>query len=399
MPRINFRSVLLIVGITALVAVYVALWQFMVANPVELTKKDFISQYTAGRIANSGNWQNVYNLDTQIAQEERIQGSPILTQDFPPFNHPPFILPALALIAYLEYLPAYYAWAAIQFLLCLLSAWALLGAVPQLGNRKVLFVSIVLFFPAFISILSGQDSTLLLLGVSLWMYGLLTGKDRPAGLGLALATIRPQIALVLALPFLFKRRKVLWWFLAGSLVLGVFSVALIGIKGMIDFVHILRISASGEGYFMNETAMVNFLGLLKRWFPGIPSGIAHLAGWGLYGLVAVWLCIIWKRSTRIEEKQIGLAVLLTIFAAPHLHYHDLVLFLIAIICLASSLNRAKLLSDPILCLFPLGVSWMLLISNSMDILKYNVPYLVGLVLVLTLWYPGIFFRARISTRE
>jgi hypothetical protein len=396
MPRIKFRSALMIAGITVLIVVYGMLWQFMIANPVELTKKDFISQYTGGRIANSGNWGKVYNLNVQISQEEKILGYPILPKDFPPFNHPPFILPVLALVAYLEYLPAYYAWAAIQIVLCLLNAWVLLGAVPPFRDRKILFIYIVLFFPAFISILSGQDSTLLLLGISLWAYGLLKGKDRTAGLGLALATIRPQIALLLALPFLFKRRKVLWWFVGAALVLGVLSFALVGMQGTLGYLEILRISAGGEGYYMNEIAMVNFLGLLIRWFPGISSNISHLGGWVMYGLIIVFLCILWIRSDRIEEKQIGLAVLLAILASPHLHYHDLVLFLIPIICLISSLKKASRLGDPLLSLFPLGISWILLISNFLDVLKYNVPYLVGLFLGLFLWFPGIFFRPRLS---
>ena len=399
MPRIKFRSALLIAGLSALIVVYGALWQFMVANPVELTKKDFISQYTAGRIANSGNWGKVYDLGVQTVQQEKILGAPILSNDFAPFMHPPFILPALALIAYLEYMPAYYAWAAIQFLLCLLSAWVLLRVVPTLGNRKTLFAGIVLFFPAFISILSGQDSSLLLLGISLWVYGLLKGKDRTAGLGLALAAIRPQIALLLALPFLFKRRKVLWWFAAGALALAAFSIALVGVDGTIGFVRILGISASGEGYRTNEIAMVNFLGLVERWFPGIPINLAHLGGWALYGLLAVCLCFLWMRSERIEEKQIGLAVLLAILAAPHLHYHDLVLFLVPIIALISGLKKTGRPGDPILSLLPLGISWILLISNFLDILKYNLPYLVGLFLGLVLWFPAIFFGPRLPGRD
>ena len=395
MPRINFRSVFLIVGLTALIVIYADLWHVMAANPIELTRKDFIALYTAGRIANSGKWGSVYDLATQIAQEEQILGSPILSNDFAPFIHPPFILPALALVSYLEYVPAYHTWAVIQFLLCLLSAWALLGAVPQLGNRKGLFAGIVLFFPVFISILSGQDSTLLLLGISLWAYGLLSGKDRPAGIGLALATIRPQIALLLALPFLFKRRKVLWWFLGGTLILGVFSIALVGMHGMLGFLRLLGLSASGAGYLTNETAMVNFLGLLIRWFPGIPTVLAHAGAWVMFVGVAVFLCILWIRSSEIAEKQIGLAVLLVLFAAPHLHYHDLVLLIVPITCLMSILHSNKLLSGPIVSLFPLGVSWILLISNSLDILKYNLPYLVGIVLGLFLWVPGIISKTRL----
>ncbi len=396
MLRKNYRNVLIIVGIAALVAIYLQLWQFMAANPIELTKKDFISQYTAGRIANSGDWGNVYNLNTQIAQQEKITGTPIVSNNFPPFMHPPFILPLLALIAYFAYVPAYHLWAVIQIILSVLSAWVLLDAIPRLRSQKVISISILLFFPVFISILSGQDSTVLLLGLSLWAYGLLFDRDGIAGLGLAIVTIRPQIALILAIPFLFKRRKVLWWFLGGSAVLGVFSIALIGIKGAVGFIQILGISAKGEGYFLNETAMINFLGLLKRWFPAMSSTAANISGWVMYIAVGVLLCIIWVRASKIEEKQIGLAVLLAIFAAPHLQYHDLAALLIPVICLMSIINKAQLWNNLVTALLPLGISWILFLSNFADLFKYNVPYLLGLIIGLLLWYPGIFSRRQMA---
>jgi hypothetical protein len=268
----------------------------------------------------------------------------------------------------------------------------LLDAIPRLRSQKVISISILLFFPVFISILSGQDSTVLLLGLSLWAYGLLFDRDGIAGLGLAIVTIRPQIALILAIPFLFKRRKVLWWFLGGAAVLGVLSIALIGIKGAVGFFQILGISAKGEGYFLNETAMINFLGLLKRWFPAMSSPAANISGWVMYIAAAVLLCIIWVRASKIEEKQIGLAVLLAIFAAPHLQYHDLAALLIPVICLMSIINKAQLWNDLVTALLPLGISWILFLSNFADFFKYNVPYLLGLIIGLILWYPGIFSR-------
>jgi hypothetical protein len=268
----------------------------------------------------------------------------------------------------------------------------LLRPIPLLKSQKVIFASILLFFPVFISILSGQDSTILLLGLSLWAVGLLSDKDGVAGIGLAMVTIRPQIALILVIPFLFKRRKVLWWFLGSAAILGVLSIALIGIKGAIGFFQILGISVKGEGYFLNETAMINFLGLLKRWLPVMFTNAANISSWVMYIAVAVLLCLIWIRSSTIGEKQIGLAVLLAIFAAPHLQYHDLAALLIPVICLMSLINKAQLWNDLVTSLLPLGISWILFMSNFNDFFKYNVPYLIGISLGLMLCYPGILSR-------
>src|SRR5689334_7268533 len=107
---------------------------------------------------------------------------------------------------------------------------------------------------------------MLLDGAILWYYGFTQNSNRMAGLGLALTTIRPQIALLLALPMIFNAQscKAWWWFCLGSAVLVVFSVAILGQDGVRNFINILSVSASGEGYKINEAAMVNLIGMVKR---------------------------------------------------------------------------------------------------------------------------------------
>jgi hypothetical protein len=138
--------------------------------------------------------------------------------------------------------------------------------------------------------------------------------------------------------------------------------------------------------------MINFIGLLKRWFPVMPTNAANISGWVMYIAVAVLLCIIWIRSSKIEEKQIGLAVLLGLFAAPHLQYHDLAALLIPVICLLSLIQKANLWNDAVTSLMLLGISWILFVSNFNDFPKYNFPYLIGILLGLMLWNPGILSR-------
>jgi hypothetical protein len=58
----------------------------------------------------------------------------------------------------------------------------------------------------------------------------------------------------------------------------------------------------------------------------------------------------------------------------------------------SIINKAQLWNDLVTALLPLGISWILFLSNFADFFKYNVPYLLGLIIGLMLWYPGIFSR-------
>jgi hypothetical protein len=387
--RVHFRLVLVISGLIALVIIYAVLWARMISDPAERTGADFITFYSAGRIMLSGQAGGVYDLQAQVHQEEAILGFSIQPADLNPFVNPPFILPLLAGVAWLPYVPAFYLWAFLMLFLYAVSIILLLRVIPASGGRAALFLGMLLFYPIFVSVLNGQDTALLLLGGSVWLYGLLKGDDRMAGLGLAMMSIRPHITLALALPFLFKRRKVWWWFLLGAAVLALASLALVGFKGVENFLGMLSVSAGGADYKINEHAMVNLLGLLRRLAPGFPAGEARLAAWVVYACANVFLCVVWRRSPKIGEKHIGLAVLVALFVAPHLHYHDLALLLIPITGLIAQTGRAEFLDGRLTNLLPLGLSWLLIASNPLPLLKFNFPILLEAALFVALWYPSL----------
>ncbi len=106
----------------------------------------------------------------------------------------------------------------------------------------------------------------------------------------------------------------------------------------------------------------------------------------------VLLCVLWMQSKKIGEKQAGLAVLIVLFAAPHLHYHDLVLLLIPIFSVIVLTERKRILDLKTSTLFPLGVSWLLVVSNFLHGLKFSIPYISGVILAATLCYPELVFR-------
>jgi hypothetical protein len=259
----------------------------------------------------------------------------------------------------------------------------------QGGELWIFGISGLLFYPIFVSYLKGQDSTFLLLGISLWTFGLLTARDRVAGLGLALALIRPQVTLALALPFLFKRRQVWWWFLAWGLVLFGYSYLLVGWNGLVDFFRVLLISGQGRGFDVDR--MITLMGVIIRLFPAIDSQLLHIIGYAGYTLAILFLCILWSKSTVIEFKHIGLAVLFSMVLSPHMHSHDLSLLLIPALGAATTLAGCKALSKKGAALLPLCTS-VLLALNDIPTTKIIV-YLLMLALALLLWFPDrIFLR-------
>jgi len=165
-------------------------------------------------------------------------------------------------------------------------------------------------------------------GLCLYLAGFLTGRDWLAGVGLALTSIRPQVTVLLAVPFLFRRQKVFGWFCLAGGVLGGISLAAVGEEGLRGFLNLLLVSASGEWYGLKEPLMVNLVGLLWRIAPGLGANLIHWTGWVVYGITLIGLCILWRRTRLITETQIGLAIVLAVFTVPHLHYHDLTLLLV-----------------------------------------------------------------------
>jgi hypothetical protein len=385
--RINLRRVFIFTAAVALTIIYAVLWMRMISSPAERTGTDFIAFYTAGRIAQQAGAEHVYEQDLQQQIEAKEVGFTLVPGQVLLYNHMPTLIPILQLVSGENYIASFAGWCLILIGLFLLANVLLGRLLRQRGydSQSVLFAiaGSFLFFPSFYSVLNGQDTAFLLLGAVCWLTGVIYKNDLFAGLGLSLMTVRPHIALALAIPFLFQRRKVLVYFLAGAGLLAAFSLLLLGEKGVQDFIKILSISAEGKWYGMNEAGMFNLVGLLSRILP-TQSDLIRVLGWIVYfgGLLA--LCLLW-RNYPLDEKGLGLAILLVLFTAPHLHFHDLALLLIPIFCILL-LNHLPGLRQKIV-LLPLILSSVLFSSVPVSFLEYSLPYLVMLFLVIYLLFP------------
>jgi hypothetical protein len=403
MKQVNFRRVFVLAGLTTLVIVYVLLWLRMISSPSERTGSDFISAYTGGRVADIWGAANVYNLEYQQVVQQGVVGFALAPDQVLMFEHPPYLVPLLSLFMDGNYLASldryailmvviYAAGMAVAYRLIRLDGWERAPALLMLAGM-------VTFYPLFVSLLNTQDTALMVLGGFLWLLGLWQKKDVLAGLGLALTTVRPHIALLLALPFLFRRRGVFWGFCLATVGLAGISWLAVGISGLEAYARLLLTAAGGEGFGTHESAMINLIGLLWRIDPNLGGDTIHWIGWAVYGVTLVGLCVMWARSREIAEKQIGLAVTLVVFVAPHLHYHDLTLLLVALAAALLALVRGGFLRAQKAALIPLVLSMALLFSNFAAVLEYAFPYLVMLLLVVVLYIPGVVFRGKPGSHE
>jgi hypothetical protein len=124
--------------------------------------------------------------------------------------------------------------------------------------------------------------------------------------------------------------------------LALFSLAYVGVDGIAGFFRVLLVSGRGENYHTVEEHMFNTIGLLWRAIPGLSPLYVHGIGWGVYLAATTGLCVLWAKIPLLDERHIGLAVILSLFSSPHSHIQDLVLLSIPIACLMLVLIRKNI---------------------------------------------------------
>lgn len=391
MKRVDFRRVFVIAGLVSLVIVYSVLWVRMITTPAERTGADFIHFYSAGIVAQDWDTARVYDLGLQQSVEQKQVGFVLAPGQVLPFNHVPFLIPVLSVIVNGDYVSSFIRWTVLMLIfygtgIGIIAWWFY---IKKYNTRTILIIcaGALTFFPLFVSLVEGQDTAILFLGACLWLVGLLLGRDGLAGSGLALMTVRPQIAVLLAIPLLIKKPKAFGWFCLGVGVLSIFSLIILGVDGVRSFLNILFITARGEWYGTNQSAMVNFIGLLLRLAPGLSVESVRGLGWAVYGLTLIGFCLLCIRGREIDEMHIALTVTLAMFSLPHLHYHDLTLLLVPLFALMLVLVRDGYLHSVNASLVPLAVSLTLLFGSLIPVLHYNLPYFIMALIILLLWIP------------
>lgn len=386
-PRLRkmLQISLILAGVLILLWMYAALWRTQITTPRIRQSADFLAFYTAGEIAEKDGIQDVYDREKQLAVQENVQRRALVADELLSYNHLPYLIPLLDVLFDENYVASFTRWGLFLLMLHLVSTVILskILAVEKSGEKRLLFIGVLLFYPTFLSILKGQDSVIMLLGVSIWALAFQQKKDTLAGVGLALTTVRPHIALFLAIPFLLKRRKIFWSFAISSSILALWSVALIGHEGTRQFIELITISSQGEGYNLKPEAMLNLVGILARRFSSISSSSLENIAWVFFGSGILGSVLLWWQSKKITSAHLGLAVLLSVLTAPHLHYHDLAITIIPLL-LGIRIAMRRISLEKLLPI-PLGLAFILMANQYLPQI-YIIPYLA--------LFGGIFFFSK-----
>jgi hypothetical protein len=413
--QLSLRRIALPAAAISLAFVYPLLWLQVLSDPRQRTAADFLPFYAAGRIAITEGYASIYDLEALRLAENRILdetiiqynaahgqpvspaelGPPIAASEVNPFSHPPFIVPILGLLARLDYVPAFAIWSLLMGLAAALGSAVLVRLVPQVqgGDRRLLYLTTFLFFPTFLSLINGQDSAVLLVGSAVWAWGLFGAGDRTAGLGLSLAVIRPHMTLILAPAFLLRRRRVWWWFCGGAGLLALISLIMLGLPGVESYIANLLHSADARGYkFVDDSFHLDLTGILRRAIPQMEISVNHAISWIAFLTAIILTAILFARVETIEEKHIGLIVVVTLLFVPHANYHDLVVLLIPLFGLLRITLSKGLLSAQSAAWLLLGVSALMFVTHLMiPSLSYGAVYLIMAFLLIGLWFPEKLF--------
>jgi len=374
-------------GVIALLIIYLAWWGRMINDPVERSSADFMALYSAGRIAQMHGFSSIYSIKLQQEIEHDVLGFQLAEGQVLLYNHMPFLVPLLALVVNNSYVESFARWTAILsgiYLVGTIFFLRSLFAEEDQSTRFTLASSALTFLPLFISLWQGQDTAFLYIGAVFWCVGILKKRDWLAGAGLALTTIRPHISIALAVPLLFRHRRVWRCFVVLAGILAGISVLVLGIQGTIGFVNLLLISAEGDWFGMKPAAMLNLFGFVLRNMEFLGPGILSVIGWSIYLIGIVIISILWRRSNLFDERLLGLTILIAAVTAPHLHFHDLTLLIFPLLFIAK--HGISALSQPRLTFIPLGASLFLIVGLLWDAIYFVLPYVLFIALVWLLWY-------------
>jgi len=253
------------------------------------------------------------------------------------FFHLPYELILLVPLSYLPQVAAYVVWSVLN-LGCLYAAARILRRRFPRFNVLMPFA----FAPTLILLLNGQDLGLLALVVALAFGRFADGEDMQAGAILAVGLFKFPLIVPLVAILAVRYWRVVAGFAAVAVPLLIGSAAVIGRKGVEDYVALTRGTDAKEA----PVILVNLrgaVGVLFGQHTGVVIGLSIV-------VVAIAALVradrVWMFST---------AVVATLLVSWHAHHYDLVLLLIPMAAMTESERRWIRYTPMILLLAAAGV--------------------------------------------
>ena len=290
-------------------------------KPQNLRSDDFFHMWAAGNLNLHG--ENPF--DPRIIEQLRIQNGSIPSEELTTVVlYPPWSISLLLPFGFLEYPISRLIWLIFSIALFLLSA-LLLWRIYS-GNPKLQWVAILLIFifsPTISALEKGQITPIVMIGIIGFVYfSTYRQNDWLAGVSLALASVKPQVALIFWMAVLFwviyKRR---WQIILGFSI-SIMVMTMVGLifnqKMILQYIGILQTYHISEWATPTIGAYLRlfWLGTEKFWLQFLPT------------LVGVfWFIFYWRKHKQSWNWLLVLPVILFVsqLTSPYNWTYDLVI--------------------------------------------------------------------------
>jgi glycosyl transferase family 87 len=288
---------------------------------------DFTIYYTAGTMVREGMGPCLYDDAVQFGVQRDFAPQVATRRGALPFNHPPFEAIVFVPFSYLSYRVAYLVWALVNLTMLATLPRLLRPFVPVLGkwHGAVWMLAGLGFFPVFFSWLQGQDAILLLFLYALAFVSLKKGCFLAAGAWLACGLFKFHLVLPCFLLLLIQQKalrpvkRMLGGFMLVGALLGVLSVAIVGVQQMIAYPrYVLGLEATMARGAIMPSDMPNLRGILYLIFARLPDfNVLVVVLSAILFVVAMWI------SRQPNGDPHDLKFSLAVFAAVLVSYHGL----------------------------------------------------------------------------
>ena len=305
---------------------------------------DFTIYYGAATMVRKGLGHQLYDSAAQYKAQREFAPDVPIRQSALPFNHPPFEALLFVPFTYLSYVPAFVCWNLVNVVILAVIPFLVRRHVPELGECPwpLWMLTSLAFFPIFFVLLQGQDTILLLLLYVLAFVCLRRNREMLGGGVLALGLFKPH----LILPFVFlwalrAGRKIVYGFAAMAAVLGLVSLGIVGIGGLVSYPsYVLHLEKTMAGGAIKPSEMPNLRGMIHV----MTSNHAY-AGTVVTILLSCAILLIAAILCRHREPGAGefywkfsLAMVTSVFLSYHSLGYDLSILLLPIAMIVAAVS-------------------------------------------------------------
>jgi hypothetical protein len=360
------------------------------------TVQAYIDAYVTGKIASSDVSHKPYDINVQRDWTNRVI-APLHVDHVMIDEELPIIYVLMTPFSMLPLEASFYAWTFCSVIFVVIGLTLILYFQRRwdINLTTIYLLGVFASLPALINLRYGQFAFYLLGAASCFYYFWRKKRDIPAAFFLALSSLKPNLAIFLALPAVAQRRYKLLLCAAGVELMMLFITGMmIGWQAVIDYSKtILSIETTSENMGVFPEKMVSLRAVFSSFLSRQDALTASIATY--FVAAAVLLYLWWKCKKDQEQKQdwlFALAVVALLVFSPHIHIYDCTLLALAAAVTLKSPNPFASLNGNgseqqlwcrTLCFYPL-LSWIVYGASFSFANRANIVILcLNLALMMT----------------